>query len=104
MQREVVDALPRCGLLGALFLPDKDLAVIASRCEDVAVLGMGPCNTPDGSLVSAKDQLLPSLRLSLKISASSQTDGTALFHLRFPLHAPYLSLPGNRFHLARRTL
>lgn len=80
MQGEVVDALPRCGLLGALFLPDKDLAVIARRCKDVTVLGMGPCNTPDGSLVSAKDQLLPLVRLSLKIPAPSQTDAATLFH------------------------
>ena len=53
VQGEVVDALPLGGLLGALFLPDEDLAVVARGGEDVAVLGMGPCYAPDGTFMTA---------------------------------------------------
>lgn len=50
---EVVDALPLRALLGALLLPDEDFAVVTSRRQDVAVLGMRPCHTPDRTFVAA---------------------------------------------------
>jgi len=67
VQREVVDALPLAGgaapdaALGTadaaaagLLLPDEDLAVVARRGEDVAVLGVRPGDAPDGAFVSAE--------------------------------------------------
>jgi hypothetical protein len=47
-----VDSLPLGCLLGALLLPDEDLAVVARRGEDVAVLGVRPCYTPDSAFVT----------------------------------------------------
>lgn len=48
VQLRDVHALP----LPILFTPDEDLAVVAGRREDVAVLGVCPGDTPDCALVS----------------------------------------------------
>jgi hypothetical protein len=52
VQGELVDALPLRRLLCALLLPEEDLAVVAGRGEDVAVLGVRPGYAPDGALVA----------------------------------------------------
>lgn len=57
VQREVVDSLP-LAVLGALFLPDKDLAIVTGRCQDVTVLGMRPGNAPYGTFVTKWDVIL----------------------------------------------
>jgi hypothetical protein len=49
VQRDFVDLLPGRRLLA----PDDDLAVVRRGGEDVAVLGMSPCDTPYGTFVSA---------------------------------------------------
>ena len=33
-------------------LPDEDAAVIGAGCEDVSVLGVRPCDLPDGACVT----------------------------------------------------
>jgi hypothetical protein len=48
MQGDFVDLLPG----RRLFAPDDDLAVVRGGCEDVAVLGVRPCDTPYRALVS----------------------------------------------------
>lgn len=52
--------------MGALLLPNEDLAIVAGGCEDVAVLGVGPRDAPDGALV-ALERLRQSLRLALDL-------------------------------------
>lgn len=44
----IVDLLP--GTI--LFAPYEDFAVVRGGCEDVAVLGVGPCHAPDSAFVS----------------------------------------------------
>lgn len=51
VEGKVVDSLP-LAVLGTLLLPDEDLAVVASRCQDVAVLGMRPGNAPYSTFVT----------------------------------------------------
>lgn len=48
MESKVEDSLP----LVRLFAPDKDLAVVACRGEDVAVLRVRPRNTPHCAFVT----------------------------------------------------
>jgi hypothetical protein len=55
VQGEVVDSLPLAAVLGALFFPDEDLSVVASRCQDVAVLGMRPGDAPYSAFVTGWD-------------------------------------------------
>lgn len=62
MQGEVVDSLPLV-ILRALFLPDENLAVVASRRQDVAVLGMRPGDAPNGTLVSRSNHVSNESRL-----------------------------------------
>lgn len=57
MQREVVDSLP-LAVLGTLFLPDKDLAIVTGRCQDVTILGMRPGNAPYSTFVTKWDVML----------------------------------------------
>lgn len=52
VEGEVVDSLPLV-VLGALFFPDEDLAIVPCRRQDVAVFGMRPGDAPDGAFVTS---------------------------------------------------
>jgi hypothetical protein len=62
VQGKVEDLLPLVGLLA----PDEDLAVVAGRGQDVAVLGVCPRDAPDGALVALQG-LGQALRLALDL-------------------------------------
>lgn len=51
VQREIVDSLPLV-VLCSLFFPEENFAVVAARCEDVAILGVCPGDAPNGAFVS----------------------------------------------------
>lgn len=65
MEGEIVDALP-LAVLGALFFPDKDLAVEAGGGEDVAVLGVRPGDAPYCTFVAV---WFVSCRLSVRVDS-----------------------------------
>lgn len=48
MQGEIEDFGPG----RALFAPDEDLAIVTSRCEDIAILWMRPRDRPDSAFVT----------------------------------------------------
>lgn len=57
VQREVVDSLP-LAVLGTLFLPDKDLAIVTGRCQDITILGVCPGDAPYSTFVTKRDVIL----------------------------------------------
>jgi hypothetical protein len=54
VEGDLVDLLPS----RRLFAPDDDLAVVRGGCEDVAVFGMRPCDTPYRALMSSVPSVL----------------------------------------------
>lgn len=80
MQGVVLDALP--ALVGGLS-PNKDLAVVGARGEDVAELGMSPSNLPNGTFMPAKriEQLLArAVSLALRLLGISSSASWARWH------------------------
>lgn len=79
MQRKVENTLP----LVTLLTPDEDFAIIACRCEDVAVFWMCPRDAPDCSFVSTPMCQLNLMQMYAQYTPSeSLSDGGSLLQLR----------------------